>query len=165
MANEKPTSCTKSLKHDSFRYFVILVIAICLIVCIVSQVSVCVHIYHKFSRLDKRMNDFGNVLENILDGSSSKFTSSQTALNENGGVVRERRSLQQTNTNLQGLVKRLNVMEKRYAENYTGEWVISIWRSSEYSGSIAVRFEKKNGIDKNNRLYVIMIKLNEVFRQ
>lgn len=165
MANEKPTSCTKSFKHESFRYFVILVIAICLIVCIVSQVSVCVYIYHKFSRLDKRMDDFGNVLESILDGSSSKFTSSQRALNENGGVVRERRSLQQTNTNLQGLVKRLNVMEKRYAENYTGEWVISIWHSSEYSESIAVRFEKKNGIDKNNRLYVIMIKLNEVFRQ
>ena len=61
-------------------------------------------------------HDFGNVLEHILDESSSKLTSNQTALNENGEVVRERRSLQQMNTNLQGLVKRLNVMEKRYAD-------------------------------------------------
>ena len=116
MANEKPTSCTKSFKHESFLSFVILFIAICLIVCIVSQVSVCVYIYHKFSRLDKRVDDFGNVLEHILDESSSKLTSNQTALNENGEVVRERRSLQKTNTNLQGLVQRLNVMEKRYAD-------------------------------------------------
>ena len=114
MANEKPASCTKSFKHESFLSFVILFIAICLIVCIVSQVSVCVYIYHKFSRLDKRVDGFGNVLEHILDESSSKLTSNQTALNENGEVVRERRSLQQTNTNLQGLVLRLNVMEKRY---------------------------------------------------
>ena len=116
MANEKPTSCTKSFKHESFLSFVILFIAICLIVCIVSQVSVCVYIYHKFSRLDKRVDDFGSVLEHILDESSSKLTSNQTALNENGEVVRERRSLQKTNTNLQGLVQRLNVMEKRYAD-------------------------------------------------
>ena len=116
MANEKPASCTKSFKHESFLSFVILFIAICLIVCIVSQVSVCVYIYHKFSRLDKRVDGFGNVLEHILDESSSKLTSNQTALNENGEVVRERRSLQQTNTNLQGLVLRLNVMEKRYTD-------------------------------------------------
>ena len=115
MANEKPTSCTKSFKHESFLSFVILFIAICLIVCIASQVSVCVYIYHKFSRLDKRVDDFGNVLEHILDESSSKLTSNQTALNENGEVLRER-SLQKTNTNLQGLVQRLNVMEKRYAD-------------------------------------------------
>ena len=37
-------------------------------------------------------------------------------LHENGEVVRERRSLQQMNTNLQGLVKGLNVVEKRYAD-------------------------------------------------
>ena len=116
MANEKPTSCTKSFKHESFLSFVILFIAICLIVCIASQVSVCVYIYHKFSRLDKRVDGFGNVLEHILDESSSKLTSNQTALNENGEVLRERRSLQKTNTNLQGLVQRLNVMEKRYAD-------------------------------------------------
>ena len=122
MANEKPTSCTKSFKHESFLSFVILFIAICLIVCIVSQVSVCVYIYHKFSRLDKRVDDFGNVLEHILDESSSKLTSNQTALNENGEVLRERRSLQKTNTNLQGLVQRLNVMEKRYADPGGGGW-------------------------------------------
>ena len=120
MANEKPTSCTKSFKHESFLSFVILFIAICLIVCIASQVSVCVYIYHKFSRLDKRVDDFGNVLEHILDESSSKLTSNQTALNENGEVLRERRSLQKTNTNLQGLVQRLNVMEKRYADRGGG---------------------------------------------
>ena len=105
MANEKPTSCTKSFKHESFLSFVILFIAIFLIVCIASQVSVCVYIYHKFSRLDKRVDGFGNVLEHILDESYSKLTSNQTALNENGEVVRERRSLQKTNTNLQGLVQ------------------------------------------------------------
>ena len=116
MAHEKPTNCTKSFKHENFLSFVILFIAICLIVCIVSQVCVCVYVYNKFSRLDKRLDDFGNVVEHIFDESSSKLISNQTALNENGEVVRKRRSLQQTNTNLQGLVKRLNVMEKRYAD-------------------------------------------------
>lgn len=93
MANENPTICTKSFKHENFLSFVILFIAICLIVCIVSQVSVCVYVYHKFSRLDKRLDDSGNVLEHIFDESSSKLISNQTALNENGKVVRERTSL------------------------------------------------------------------------
>ena len=156
MANEKPTSCTKSFKHESFLSFVILFIAICLIVCIVSQVSVCVYIYHKFSRLDKRVDDFGNVLEHILDESSSKLTSNQTALNENGEVVRERRSLQKTNTNLQGLVQWLNVMEKRYADpggGGVGMLLVSLrtvnfefWSHLGCSGQNAIIFSRE-GLD------------------
>ena len=151
MANEKPTSCTKSFKHESFLSFVILFIAICLIVCIASQVSVCVYIYHKLSRLDKRVDDFGNVLEHILDESSSKLTSNQTALNENGEVLRERRSLQKTNTNLQGLVQRLNVMEKRCADpGGVGMLLVSLrgvnfefWSHLGCSGQNAIIFSRE----------------------
>ena len=66
MANEKPTTCSRSFKPDeSFRSFVNVFMAMCLIACIISQVSVCVYIYHKFTRLDERIDNLGNIIAKI----------------------------------------------------------------------------------------------------
>ena len=113
MANEKPTTCSRSFKPDeSFRSFVNVFIAMCLTACIISQVSVCVYIYHKFTRLDERIDNLGNLIEKIVVERSFKSHTNQTALDENK-VVRERRSVQQSATNLQSLAKRVIVIEKR----------------------------------------------------
>ena len=113
MANEKSTSCTWSFWPDqSFRSFVNVFMAMCLIACIISQFSVCVYIYHKFTRMDERIENLGNIMEKIVIERSSKIHTNQTALDENN-VVRERRSLQQRATNLQSLAKRVIEIEKR----------------------------------------------------
>ena len=82
--------------------------AMCLIACTISQV----YIYHKFTRLDERIDNLGNIIEKIVVERSSKSHTNQTALGENK-VVRERRSVQQRATNLQSLAKRVIVIEKR----------------------------------------------------
>ena len=79
---------------------------------IISQVSVCVYMYHKFTRLDQRIDNLGNIIEKIVVERSFKSHTNQTALDENK-VVRERRSVQQKASNLQSLAKRVIVIEKR----------------------------------------------------
>ena len=113
MANEKSTTCSRFFKPDqSFRSFVNVFMAMCLIACIISQASVCVYIYHKFTRMDERIDNLGNIVEKIVVERSSKSHTNQTALDENN-VVRQRRSVQQRATNLQSLAKRVIVIEKR----------------------------------------------------
>ena len=113
MANEKSTTCSRFFKPDqSFRSFVNVFMAMCLIACIISQASVYVYIYHKFTRMDERIDNLGNIVEKIVVERSSKSRTNQTALDENN-VVRERRSVQQRATNLQSLAKRVIVIEKR----------------------------------------------------
>ena len=109
MANEKSTTCSRSFKPDeSFRSSVNVFTAMCLIACIISQV----YIYHKFTRMDERIDDLGNIVEKIVVERSSKSLTNQTALDENN-VARERRSVQQRATNMQSLAKRVIVIEKR----------------------------------------------------
>ena len=109
MANEKSTTCSRSFKPDeSFRSFVNVFTAMCLIACIISQV----YIYHKFTRMEERIDNLGNIVEKIVVERSSKSHTNQTALDENN-VVRERRSVQQRATNMQSLAKRVIVIEKR----------------------------------------------------
>ena len=63
MANEKSTTCSRSFKLDeSFRSFVNVFTAMCLIACIISQV----YIYHKFTRMDERIDNLGNIVEKIV---------------------------------------------------------------------------------------------------
>ena len=71
-----------------------------------------IYIYHKFTRMDERIDNLGNIVEKIVVERSSKSHTNQTALDENN-VVRQRRSVQQRATNLQSLAKRVIVIEKR----------------------------------------------------
>ena len=67
---------------------------------------------HKFTRLDERIDNLGNIIEKIAVERSFESHTNQTALDENK-VVRERRSVQQRASNLQSLAKRVIVIEKR----------------------------------------------------
>ena len=108
-ANEKSTTCSRSFKPDeSFRSFVNVFMAMCFIACIISQL----YIYHKFTRMDERIDNLGNIVEKIVVERLSKSHTNQTALDENN-VVRQRRSVQQRDSNLQSLAKRVIVIERR----------------------------------------------------
>ena len=140
MANEKSTTCSRFFKPDqSFRSFVNVFMAMCLIACIISQASVCVYIHHKFTRMDERIDNLGNIVEKIVVERSSKSHTNQTALDENN-VVRERRSVQQRATNLQSLAKRVIVIEKRWADQkrHPGR-LMSFRRLSEWGWNNALR--------------------------
>lgn len=89
MENETKAICQAKLsKSKRFRFLLNLTIATCLIACIASQVSVCLHNYHKFMQLNSRIENLKQLVEAIAV-KRSKMTASQQAISDENEVMRE----------------------------------------------------------------------------
>ena len=112
MGKETVTAFSRASRPERFGACLNFVVAMCLLACIAFQFSVCLYNHHKFAKMDERIHHLEQIMEKIFVEGSPKLAANQTTLEQNK-VVREKRAVQQTATNLRSLAKRVNVIENR----------------------------------------------------